>query len=80
MERIIVRIIARRDPANDLAVSFGQKKRGVAVLVKRVLVAIEKSFSFDNERRHPGRIVFVNPPRKFDESVPLGTRTNFDNR
>ena len=79
MERIIVRIVARHDAANDLAVSFGQKKRGVAVLVKRVLVAIEKSFSFDNERRHPGRIVSVNPPRKFDEFILLSAGMDFDN-
>ena len=69
MERVVIWIVARHDAADDLAISFGQEQRGVAVLVKRVPFAIEKLFAFENERRDPGRIVPINPPGKLDEDV-----------
>ena len=49
----------------------GEKKRGVAVLEKRMFLPVEKFLSFEQKRRHPGGIVLVNPPREFDERVPL---------
>ena len=39
--------------------------------IERMLLAIEKLFSFDKERRDPGRIVRVNTPWKFDERIAL---------
>ena len=48
MQQIIVRIVARHNAADDLAISFGQEERGVAMLVKRVPFAIEKCLSLDN--------------------------------
>ena len=68
-------VIAGHDPADDFAAGPGQKERRVAVLIKRVFAA-EKLFAFDHERRHPGRVILVNSPRKLDEGVPL--RGGFD--
>jgi hypothetical protein len=43
---------------------------------KGMLVAIEEFFAFDQEGRHPSRIVGVNAPRKFDEDIPFRARSN----
>lgn len=79
MERVVVWIVAHHDAAGDLAISPGQEQRGVTVLIKRVPLAVEKSFPLNDKRRHPRGIVFVNLPGKFDELIPLGAGTNFDN-
>ena len=39
--------------------------------IKRMALAIEKGFALENQRRHPGQIVFVNAPGKLDESIPV---------
>ena len=51
-----------------------QEKRRVAMFVKRMPGAIEKFSAFDQKRRHPGRIVRINTPGKFDEGVAFGAR------
>jgi hypothetical protein len=71
MDGVIVRIITRHDAANDLAVSSSQKKRGVAVLIEWMVLAIEKPFALENEWRHPGRIILVSAPGEFDEVVSV---------
>jgi len=75
MERVVIGIIARHDPADDFTAGPSQKEGRVAVLIKRVFPA-EKLFALDYERRHPGRIVSVNSPGKLDECVPV--RAGFD--
>ena len=77
MECVIIRIVARHDAADDLAISLGQEKRSVAVLVKRVPFAIEKSFPLEDQWRDPGWIVPINPPGKPDESVLLLSTANW---
>ena len=37
-------------------------------------LSIEKLFPLDDQRRHPGRIVFVNAPGKADKSVAVRAR------
>jgi len=71
MERVVVWIVARHDAADDLAISLSEEERGVTVLVKRLAFAIEKCFALDNQRRDPGRIISIDPPRKLDELIPL---------
>ena len=56
---------------DDFAAGAREKKRGVAVLVERMLPA-EKPFPLDQERRDPRRVVHVNPPGKLDEGVTFG--------
>ena len=75
MERVVIGIVARHDPADDFTAGSSEKERRVAVLIKRVFPA-KKLFALDDERRHPGRIVFVNSPGKLDERVPV--HTGFD--
>ena len=77
MKRIIIRIIARHDSPNDFAVSPGQEQGGVAVFVKRVSLAIEECFALENQRRHPGGIISVNPPRKLDKGIAIPARADF---
>jgi hypothetical protein len=69
MKGVVVRIVARHDSADDFAVPPREKKRGVAVLEKRMLFAIEKFFTFENQRRHPGRIVAINLPRNLMKAI-----------
>ena len=64
VERVVARIVARHDPADDFAARARQKKRGIAMLIKRVFLAIEELLSLDQERRHPGRIIRINTPRE----------------
>src|SRR3954466_13807294 len=46
--------------------------------IKRMLAPIEEFLSLDDQRRHPGRIIPINLPRKLDKRVPIGCR--FDAR
>jgi hypothetical protein len=39
--------------------------------------AIEKSFPFEDQRRHPRRIIRINLPWKFDERIALAARGYF---
>jgi hypothetical protein len=71
MERVVIWVVARHDAADYLAISFGEEQRGVAVLVKWMAFAIEKCVALNNQRRDPGWIVPINPPRKLDELIPL---------
>jgi len=41
------------------------------MLVEWVPFPVEECFAFENERRHPSRIVSVNAPWEFDECVAL---------
>src|SRR4051812_23825914 len=71
---VVFWIVARGDAANDFAVAPGQEKLSLAVLEERMLLAIEKFFTLDQQRRHPGRIVLVNAPGEFDERVAIRFR------
>ena len=71
MERVVVRVVARHDPPNGFAAGAREKERRVAVLEKRVPGTIDKLLSLEQKRRNPGRIVFINLPRKFNEGSPL---------
>src|SRR5438105_1001567 len=77
MERIVIGIVTRHHAANDLAVPPRQKKRGIAMFVKWMPLAVEKRLSFKDQGRHPSRIVFIDPPWKFDKSVTFAARTDF---
>ena len=76
MKGVIVWIVARHDPADDFAARAREKKRGIAVLEKGMFLSIEKLLPFEEERRHPGGIALVDPPREFDESIPLRLRSD----
>ena len=71
MKGIIVWIVARHDSPDDFPARAREKKRGVAVLEKGMFLLVEKFLSFEEEWRHPGGIALVDPPREFDEGVPL---------
>src|ERR1043166_3761033 len=73
MERVVIRIVARHDSPYDFAARASEKKRGIAVFVKRVLPT-KKLFALDQERRHPRRIVRIDSPWKLDERIAFGTR------
>ena len=74
---IVVRIVARHDPPDDVAAATREKQRRVAVLVERMLLAIEELLPLDDQRRHPRRIVGVDLPREFDERVAFRCRRDF---
>ena len=76
VERVVLRVVARHDPPDDFAAGPRQKKRGIAVLVKRMLFAIEELFPLEQQRRHPRRIVRIDPPREFDEGVAFRARSD----
>src|SRR5947199_1572531 len=80
MERVVVWVIAGHNASDDLAVLLRQKKGRVTVAIKRVPFTIQESFSLDDQRRNPSRIVPVNSPWKLDEFISLGARTNLGNR
>jgi hypothetical protein len=83
MERVILWIVARHDPSNDFAAGTGEKKRGITVLIKRMFFAIKKFLPLEQERRHPHRIVRIDPPGKFYEGITFRGRTDpgdFDSR
>ena len=69
MHRVVVRIVARHDPADDFSSAPGEKQSGVAMQIKRVALPIDETFALDDKRRDPSRIIFVNPPREFDKRV-----------
>ena len=48
-----------------------EKKRRSAVVEKGMFLLVEKFLSFEQERRHPGRIALIDPPRELDEGVAL---------
>jgi hypothetical protein len=77
MQRVIARIVARHDPPDDFAARAGEEEFGIAVLIKWMFLPIEELFPLDQQWRHPGRIVRVNPPRKFDKGVQVGARANW---
>ena len=79
MKRVIIRVIARHDSPNNFAVSPGQEQGSVAVFVKRMLLSIEECFALENQRRHPGGILSVNPPRKLDKGITIFARADFRN-
>src|SRR5215831_14096620 len=74
MERVIVRIIARHNSADDFATAFGQEQFRVAMFIEGMTLSIEKLFALDDQWWHPGGIVFVNAPGKTDESVAVRAR------
>ena len=74
MARVVVRVVARHDAAHDFISAARQKQRRVTVQIKRVPFTIEKRFALNNERRHPGGIVFVNSPRKLDKRGAIFAR------
>src|SRR5437762_9861831 len=76
---VVVRIVARHDPPHDFVAGASDKKRGVAMLVERMFFPVEEFFAFDQERRHPRRIVRVNPPGKLEEGVPFLPRIHLGN-
>ncbi len=69
MDRVVVRIVTRHDPADNFSSSPGDEKRGVAVLEKGMFRPVEKRFSLEKQWRNPGGIVLIDFPRKFDEGV-----------
>ena len=79
MKGVVVRIVARHDSTDDFAIPPCEEERGVPVLEKRMLLAIEKFFALENQGRHPGRIVAINLPRKFDEGVTFRVGNDFRN-
>jgi hypothetical protein len=46
------------------------------MFVKRMFDAIEKFPALDQKRWHPGRVVRVNAPGKFDEGVQVPARSD----
>jgi hypothetical protein len=76
MKGIIVWIVARHDSTDDFPARAREKKRGRTVLEKGMFLLVEKFLPFEEERRHPGGIALVDPPREFDESVPLRLRSD----
>ena len=77
MERIIVWVVAHHNAADDFVISPSQEERGVAVPIKWVAFAIEKSFPLENKRRDPGRIILVDAPGKPNEFVSLLSTANW---
>ena len=77
MQGVIARIVSCHDPADDFATGEGEEQCGIAMLIKWVFRAIEELLSLDQQRRHPGRIVHVNAPGKFDESVQIPARADW---
>ena len=47
MKRVIVRVIARHDAADDFAIVFREKQRRVAVSIERMTFSIEKRLALD---------------------------------
>ena len=74
VQRIVIRIITGHDAPNDVLVSPGQKKRGIAVSVEWMPLAIEECFALDDQRRNPRSVLKINLPRKFDEDIVLTPR------
>ena len=60
---VVARIVADQDSAQRLPAAQGDELRGVAVLVERMLAAVEKFLDLDQQGRNPMRIVRVDPPR-----------------
>jgi hypothetical protein len=71
MKRIIVRVIARHDAADDFAIVFREKQCRVAVFIERMTFSIEKRLALDQQRRDPGWIVAINLPGKFNEGIAV---------
>jgi len=71
MKRVKVWVIARHDSADDLAIAFCQEQCRVAVSIERMTLSIEKRFTFDQQRGHPGGIVAIDFPWKFDEDIAV---------
>ena len=75
MERVVLRIVARHDSADDFAAGARQKKRGIAVLIKRVFPAEILLRSSKSGGTHAGSFV-INSPGNLDEGVALRTRSD----
>jgi hypothetical protein len=60
---VIVRVIDHRGDASDRLASLpGQEQLHLRMLKKGVLTRIEEHLAFDQERRHPERVVGVHLP------------------
>src|SRR5205814_3255102 len=79
VKRDVIGIVACHDAPYDFAIASGEKKCGIPVFIKRMPLAIEECLAFDDERRHPGGIAFVNAPRKLDERSAFLARPNLRN-
>ena len=68
---VVIRVVADRNAAHDLAAAAGQELNGRAVLVKRVLLRIDRRVGLDLEGRAPILVALINPPGEIDEISPL---------
>ena len=68
------------DPAHRLAVALGQEELGLGVLEAGVLLAVEELHPLEDQRRHPLRVLAVEPERDLDEALQLAPRPHRPDR
>ena len=59
------------DPADRLAVALGDEVLGLGVLEVGVLPAVEELHPLEDQRRHPLRVVAVEPEGDLDEALQV---------
>src|SRR5207244_2715116 len=79
VKRVVIWIVACHDAPYDFAIASGEKKCGIPVFIKRMPLAIEECLALDDQRRHPGGIIFVDAPWKLNERIAFPARANFGN-
>ena len=60
------------DPADQLAVAFGQPQLGFGVFEPRVFAGGEEAVDLVLERRDPGGVVLIHFPGEIDEGLAVG--------
>ena len=61
----------RRDPADIAAIPRGEERPALRPVIERVRPEAEQLLLRHDQRRHPARVVPVDPPRQLDEPLPL---------
>ena len=72
------RVFQHRDAAHHLRPAIGQEEIGLGMLIKRVLVALQRQPGVGPQRRHPLRAVAVQSEHERDERALLGAGAHGD--
>ena len=56
---------------DEVAVALAEEVLGLTVLEERVLALVEKPAPLDDQRRHPHRLMLVEPVRDADEALKV---------